>query len=63
MDIVVRLLRRLCGWRVRSNEEDGLVQEGRKNKAFSVKSLYQAVERGGDSSFLVKSHLEFSSST
>ena len=38
--MVVRLLRRLNGWRVRSDEEDKLIKEGVKTEAFSVISLY-----------------------
>ena len=40
MKIVASLIRRLQGWRVKSEEEDKLVWKGGKSEEFSIKSLY-----------------------
>ena len=51
IDLVERLLQKIHAFRVQREEEDRVIWTASNDGAFSVKSLYSMLERGGSSMF------------
>ena len=51
IDVVERLLQKIHVFRVQKEEEDRVIWTASNDGAFSVKSLYSMLERGGSSMF------------